>query len=200
VTGGDYDPAWSPDGERIAFTSMQGGNPGIYIMDANGNVNSRQRISKGGATESQPRWSPDGTMLVFSSATNQMVLLSKMDGSGVLQVPHIVGNPQTQSPDWSPDGEAILYLLRDNGQMYMSRMDNLGSSFLRSKQYSTPRSLTARFSPDGLWIIFDILGSNGKRDLALYPFTGSNDPRPITMDTNLQVKGDATWRPMPAGH
>jgi eukaryotic-like serine/threonine-protein kinase len=199
ASGGDYDPAWSPDGTKIAFTSVEQRSPGVYVMDANGKK--RVRVTKGGASENQPRWSPDGKQLAFTSLTNgTMVFTSSLDGSKLTQIPRIENNPQTISPDWSPDGEAILYLLRDNGQMYMSRMDNLGSSFLRSKQYSTPRSLTARFSPDGLWIIFDILGSNGKRDLALYPFTGSNDPRPITMDTNLQVKGDATWRPMPAGH
>jgi eukaryotic-like serine/threonine-protein kinase len=198
ASGGDYDPAWSPDGKKIAFTSIERKSPGIYLMDPNGK--NRIRVTKGGASENQPRWSPDGKVIVFTSLTNgTMVFTSNLDGSNLRQIPRIENNPQTQSPDWSPDGGSILYLLKDNGQMYLSRLDNLGTSFLRSKQYSTPRSLSARYSPDGLWILFDMQGLNGKRDLFLYPFTGSNEPRPVVIDSNHLVKGDATWRPIPAG-
>jgi eukaryotic-like serine/threonine-protein kinase len=198
ASGGDYDPAWSPDGKRIAFTSIENRSPGIYIMDANGK--NRVRASKSGASENSPRWSPDGNKLIFTSLTNGiMVFTSNLDGSNLMQVPSIASNPQTVAGDWSPDGGSILYLLKDNGQMYISRLDNLSNPFLRSKQYTTPHSLSARFSPDGAWIIFDIQGTNGRRDLYLYPFTGSNEPRPIVFDTDHMIKGDATWRPMPAG-
>ena len=59
------EPAWSPDGTRIAFGSDHEGFRGIYVMDADGS--NIQRLSDTRAGENCPEWSPDGTKLVFAS-------------------------------------------------------------------------------------------------------------------------------------
>src|SRR5262249_46076282 len=54
----DGDPAWSPDGSRIAFWSNRDGKNEIYVMDADGtNV---KRLTNNLADDDGPRWSPDG--------------------------------------------------------------------------------------------------------------------------------------------
>jgi Tol biopolymer transport system component len=52
----DYDPAWSPDGKRLAFGSERDGNPEIYVMNADGT--DVTRLTNNPAVDYQPAWSP----------------------------------------------------------------------------------------------------------------------------------------------
>jgi TolB protein len=53
---GDVDPAWSPDGSRIAFHSDREGNFEVYVMNADGSGQTRLTDSPG--ADSAPAWSP----------------------------------------------------------------------------------------------------------------------------------------------
>ena len=59
------DPNWSPDGQRIAFTSVRDGNAEIYVMNADGS--SQTRLTDNEALDEDPRWSPDGRLIMFES-------------------------------------------------------------------------------------------------------------------------------------
>ena len=50
------DPAWSPDGARLAFTGGPTGSPGIYLASSSGG--SRQRVATGYGYSTEPRWNP----------------------------------------------------------------------------------------------------------------------------------------------
>jgi Tol biopolymer transport system component len=60
------DPAWSPDGTRIAYESTKSGNSDIWVMNANGTGES-VNVSQHDAWDSDPAWSPDGTQITFTS-------------------------------------------------------------------------------------------------------------------------------------
>ena len=63
--GEDDDPAWSPDGTKIAFTSdREGGTSYVYVMNADGS--GAERLSAGASAEHDPAWSPDGGYVAFS--------------------------------------------------------------------------------------------------------------------------------------
>ena len=64
----DWDPVWSPDGERIAFAADRKGefaNFDIYVMDADGG--NLQNLTNNRGWDSYPSWSPDGERIAFAS-------------------------------------------------------------------------------------------------------------------------------------
>src|SRR5882762_9132539 len=60
------DPAFSPDGARLAFVSQRDGNPEIYIMNADGT--GATRITNDPQADGRPSFTPDGQALVFQSS------------------------------------------------------------------------------------------------------------------------------------
>jgi len=55
----DFDPAWSPDGRKLAFRSERDGNNEIYVMSADGS--GQHNLSRDPADDWGPSWSPDGS-------------------------------------------------------------------------------------------------------------------------------------------
>jgi len=66
---GDFAPRWSPDGKKLAFVSLRGGKPQIYIIPLNGGEALPFTSMANGA--GMPVWSPDGKFIAFTSRTRQ---------------------------------------------------------------------------------------------------------------------------------
>jgi TolB protein len=54
--GHDSDPAWSPDGRKIAFVTKRDGNFEVYVMDADGS--GQRNLTRNPAPDRSPVWSP----------------------------------------------------------------------------------------------------------------------------------------------
>jgi Tol biopolymer transport system component len=52
--GREYDPAWSPDGESVAYTYQDGGTFGIYSVSASGGT--PVNLTQGGMQDTRPSW------------------------------------------------------------------------------------------------------------------------------------------------
>jgi TolB protein len=80
----DGEPAWSPDGRKIAFHSTKtiGGNREIYVMNADGS--GKRNLTRNPARDSRPSWSPDGRSIAFVSDRDGRLEAHVMnaDGSG----------------------------------------------------------------------------------------------------------------------
>ena len=63
--GGDGQPAWSPDGNRIVYISKDDGNFEIYVINKDGS--GKQRLTTEPASDGLPTWSPDGKWIAFRS-------------------------------------------------------------------------------------------------------------------------------------
>jgi Tol biopolymer transport system component len=59
------EPAWSPDGRRIAFVSRRDGNAEVYVMSADGS--GLRNLTRNPARDVRPSWSPDGRRIAFVS-------------------------------------------------------------------------------------------------------------------------------------
>ena len=98
------EPAWSPDGRFIAYSSDKSGNFDIWVQPVGGG--DAVQVTKSPAHDWQPDWSPDG---------NQIVFRSEREGGGLFVVPALGGRERKVSPfgyrpRWSPDGTKILFL------------------------------------------------------------------------------------------
>ena len=133
-SGPTFDPAWSPDGQMIAFVGRVGltagpvtglGEP-IYVVRADGS-GLRNLTPKPVGTYAAPTWSPDGRKLAFVSDRegNSDVYVMNADGSGQRS---LTRNPAYDAdPAWSHDGRIAFVSIRDgNYGVYVLNADGGG--------------------------------------------------------------------------
>jgi Tol biopolymer transport system component len=104
------EPAWSPDGTFIAFTSMRDGNLEIYVMGADGGR--QTRLTNSPDADRLPAWSPDGTHIAFLSTpdlrdVHNDVYVVQPDGSGSQR---LTNDGLVSSFAWSPDSRHIAFV------------------------------------------------------------------------------------------
>jgi TolB protein len=113
-TNDDTHPAFSPDGEQIAFHSQRDGG-GIFVMGATGE--SVRRLTDLGCS---PAWSPDGKKIGFYSnrSGSYEIWTIEPDGSGLQQLTDTPGQSANFAV-WSPDGSQMAYFNRSEGISYI---------------------------------------------------------------------------------
>src|SRR3990170_4856927 len=106
----DYDPAWSPDGSKIAFWSVRDGNGEIYIINADGTA--QINLTNNSTADFYPAWSPDGTKIAYSSRGSDMgdfdIYIMNADGTNQLRLTN--NSIDDRKPSFSPDGSKILFI------------------------------------------------------------------------------------------
>ena len=146
-TASANDPAFSPDGSRIAFVSQRDGNAEIYVMNADGT--GVTRVTNDPQGDGRPAFSADGQSIVFHSsrtAGKQQIWSVNVDGTGLTQ---ITKDSVNFSPTVSPDGQTIAYVsLRDkNYDIWLMGRD--GSNQRRFTVSPQQREWEPHFLHDG---------------------------------------------------
>jgi TolB protein len=96
----DFQPSFSPDGNRIAFVSDRDGDREIYVMNADG-LN-QTRLTDSLSFNFEPSFSPDGSKIAFES--NREIYVMNADGSNPI---NLTNNPAfDQSPSWGVQADA----------------------------------------------------------------------------------------------
>jgi dipeptidyl aminopeptidase/acylaminoacyl peptidase len=122
IVGNDA-PAWSPDGERIAYTSFRHGKGELYTMDRFGG--GPVRLTRNSSHDDHAAWSPDATKLAFASTRDGdfEIYVMNADGSGQRR---LTGHPNSDyAPTWSPDGTRIAWRTNRDGnpEIYSMAVD-----------------------------------------------------------------------------
>jgi serine/threonine protein kinase len=197
-TADDDQPAFSPDGERIAFRSNRQGG-GLFVMGRTG-----EAVHKVTRTGFRPTWSADGTALAFVTE-NIELNPQNAEGSGELWTAD-VNTGQTHRldpgdavlPSWSPHNHRIAFTRRINNRGIWTIPGKGGTPTLAVR--SNACDWSSAWSPDGRYLYFasDRTGSMNFWRVAINEATGEarGEPEPITTPApylaHPSVSGDGT--------
>jgi Tol biopolymer transport system component len=161
------DPAWSPDGTRIAFDRLNRGTGAFHIWTMRADGSERTRMTSGWGYNVEPGWSPDGSQLVFAGfdPSNQSLDLYTLDASTSLapSAPRtaVTDTPGDEHhPEWAPDGSRIAFdRLRCGGSACGSRIGTVapdgGDYRMLSPGAVDVNELFPDWSPDSTSLVFE---------------------------------------------
>lgn len=164
-------PAWSRDGQWIAFISGPGGKGSDLF---------RMNVEDGSIA-----WSPDGQWIAYTAAEG--IRKVRVD---IKEIQTIVKDRYARNPSWSPDGRRIVFT--DGNTVYIVNED--GSQKTQLTDLAS-RSSDPAWSPDGQWIVFSgYVDGIGDQQL----FKIRVDGRELQQITDIRcVTLDPDWIKMP---
>jgi TolB protein len=149
----EIDPAWSPDGHRIAFARRVRGSFDLFSVRADGSGELRLTDTPG-VDEATPAWSPDGSRIAFSRYEGRLERgsgdLWTMNASGGHERKLLGDEHDYACPAWSPDGRRIA-LLKDSLVSVMSARGGVPRPLTPAGDFKDSRP---SWSPDGTRLAF----------------------------------------------
>jgi Tol biopolymer transport system component/DNA-binding winged helix-turn-helix (wHTH) protein len=140
-------PAWSPDGQSVAFASDRDGNFNLFVQRLDGSE--PVRLTSAAGDELEPAWSPNGQSIVYRSNEG---------GGGIYVIPAAGGParriaPMGFEPQWSPDGTRVLLLSsigdRPSPRIQIANSDGRGPGEFRPGLDDQLKATAAAWHPDG---------------------------------------------------
>jgi Tol biopolymer transport system component len=197
----DVEPAWSPDGQYVAFqrnfakTGVQSSE--IFVVAADGTKLGPLMPPTKGVIDMHPTWSPDGQSIVFASDRDgnfELYMYSISSGDNVIQLTDTKPGVQNVEPTWSPNGEWIAFTRQGAAatvtpsSLYLLMVEKGAIYKLTPPAFMGRGDHDAAWSPDSTRIAFtsDRLGSSviSSNDLFVVNVDGSGLTRVTTLTGN----------------
>jgi Tol biopolymer transport system component len=147
-----YNPRWSPEGKRIAFSDEPpDGHSKIYIVSADGGAPEAQ--TSGEHNEHDPAWSPDGNSVTLDykgDSPDSSIQVLNLQTHTVTELP---GSKGIYSPRWSPDGRYVAALTPRDWKVMLFDFKTQKWEKLRGSGAGFPN-----WSKDGKYVFFGDVG------------------------------------------
>lgn len=159
-------PAWSPDGNQLAYVSFEDKKPVVYVQTLT--TRERRAVASFKGSNSAPAWSPDGKKLavVLTGQGGSQIFLVNTDGSGLQRLSKSPGIDT--EPSFSPDGRHILFTSDRGGSPQIYRMAITGSESSNAERltFEGNYNVSPDYSQDGKSFTF-IHRHNGQFNVAV---------------------------------
>ena len=145
LTSGAFDetaPAWSPDGQQIAFVRRHGDgdvdklpNRDVFVIDAKAGSQPKRLTTTTAEESGRLAWSPDGKSIAY--LLGDELKWSAYDQAQLAVIPAAGGQPRTlttsldrpvSSPFWSADGKSLTVVVVDDRAQYLARVPAAGGN------------------------------------------------------------------------
>ncbi len=139
-------PAWSPDGERLAYVSFEAGNSAIYMQEVA--TGARELVSSGKGINGAPAFSPDGRQmaLTLSRSGNPEIYVRDLTTGATRQLTSH-WSIDTEAA-WSPDGKTIYFTSDRSGRPQIYAVPQAGGTAERVTREGE-NNARASVAPDG---------------------------------------------------
>jgi Tol biopolymer transport system component len=165
----DNQPAWSPDGQEIAFVSNDRGQFTIFLMDAVGH--DVHRLTDSNQNNFSPTWSPDDHTIAYVTARQEFaqqiteVLLTDLQSGSTRRI--TIPYPNAISPTWTPDSRHIAFTSGRNGSPNRIIYDvDVQTGDTNPLIDTHDIQLSPSWSPDGRYLLY--LGYGAKAGMYLW--------------------------------
>jgi len=188
--GRDFNPRWSPDGTRIAFSSNRDGDFDIWVANADGSNPVQVVDTDGGVGEFVPTWTSDGLQIVFQRffpTQSAEIWIANSDGSGAE-----MKLADGFVPGTSAQGRKVVYTARSDNSLHVLNLED-GST--RKVTSATGLDAEPNWSPTGNDLVFSravtpdaffdtyVMHANGKQ------------PIQLTNTASALQEGSPVWSP-----
>jgi imidazolonepropionase-like amidohydrolase len=191
----ETDPAWSPDGGTLVYSSDRDGFMNLWLRDVRSGA--ARQLTRGQAAAMQPAWSPDGSRIAFSDPEGQIQVVDVK--SGAIRKAHDHLNDAGRA-SWAPDGNALVV---SSLKVYSTRFREGTNQVLRIALDGQPdrwfepmphKSVGMRedygpvWSPDGAQMAAVIDGL-----LTVWPVARDGSPLGLPRPISTEPAGSPTW-------
>lgn len=205
----DYDPAWSPNGKQVVFSSDRTeGVFDLYLMNPDGeNV---QKVFKDNEYRREPVWSPNGKHIAYAQADKQKAIRAfgarfapRAEHTLYIAAPNgtsIEKLTKGFEPSWSPDGTQLIFVVAGlkHASLGLFDLQTRTQKVLRPEEL--PWTISPCWSPQVDKIAFGKLGGARFNERGGISFRGSTLYIANSDGTALQQVADGnaldpTWSP-----